>query len=83
MLHSGRPQRRFRQHSQKIGCFLASAGVAVAGEDDEVKAVQLLRRMEVALVRENARAVARRWPAPSLPIVSASPEGWAETPSWQ
>ena len=56
-------------------------GVAAGGStgtEVEVSAAKLLRRISVALQRENARAVLRRMPGDNEPGPGAYPEAWGD-----
>ena len=68
--------------ARRIVAFIAKTGAARNGEEVEVEAAGLSRRISVYLQRENARAVLRRlWPAgDSAP--AADPGAWA-APQWQ
>ena len=64
---------------------VARASAAKEGEEVDVQAAGLMRRMSIALQRENARAVLRRLPCLRTTPSGATPEVWADDmrATWQ
>ena len=64
---------------------MARASAAKEGEEVEVQAAGLMRRISVSLMRENARSVLRRLPGLVHPASGSSPEAWADDAmtAWQ
>ena len=72
--------------ARRVCAIVAKAAGAKDGDEVEVQAAGLLRRISTSLQRENARAVLRRLAITSLPESSRNPEVWAEsvpTEVWQ
>ena len=68
--------------ARRIVAFIAKSGAARSGEELEVESVGLLRRISIALHRENARAILRRlWPA-SATAPAVDPDAWLAA-QWQ
>ena len=63
---------------RRVCGFIASAAAVTTGTEVEVSAAKLLRRISVALQRENARAVLRRMPGDNEPGPGAYPEAWGD-----
>ena len=70
--------------ARRICARVAKAAAATSGEDVEVKAADLLRRISISLHRENARAILRRLPTQEGGSMAPSPAAWAEEAhAWQ
>ena len=68
--------------ARRILSFIAKAGAARNGEEIEVEAAGLSRRISISLQRENARAVLRRlWPDGGI-TPAPDPGAWAAS-QWQ
>jgi hypothetical protein len=64
--------------ARKVCGHLVKAAAARDGDEAEVHAADLFRRISITLQRENARAVLRRLPQAAPPPPAAYPEVWAE-----
>ena len=67
--------------ARKVCAHIAKTRAAREGDDVEVQAAGLLRRISVSVHRENARATLKRLPHRTLEASSsADPAAWAESP---
>ena len=64
---------------QVLGGHIARASAAKEGEEAEVQAAGLLRRISISIHRENARAVLRRLTSQPCVLAAADPRAWADT----
>ncbi len=69
--------------ARRVVAHIAKAGAAREGEEVERQAANAVRRMSCSAHRENARAVLRRFPAPSTGLAASGPEAWVEDMAWQ
>ena len=69
--------------ARRVVAHIAKAGAARDGEDVELQAATLLRRISISVHRQNARAVLRRLPGPRVVPSGVPPEAWGEDLAWQ
>jgi len=72
--------------ARRVCAIVAKAAGAKDGDEVDVQAAGLLRRISTSLQRENARAVLRRLATTSVPEPSPNPAAWAEpalVEAWQ
>ena len=68
----------FAPTARRVCAYVAKVGAARENEEIDFQAAKLLRRISIAVHRENARAIIRRLPSGLSTGAVADPAAWVE-----